>query len=305
MNAMNAQDVIESYVTDVAAQLPRAQRADVAAELRSLLREEVGAAATAQDALARVRAFGKPSEVAARYHTPYAVIEPTDTRAFVLAAVAGALLIPSTNHRLPFSVDQGTASTWFLAWLGALVLLFAAKSWAARRWPGHFQWKPSKVRDHDAVRVLEQLPLIAILVFYELAYLMPATVIGLLWGGHVPAGVLDYTTDFASPIRMLWFAVVVPALVVLEAAVTVQGRWSRLTRMLEIMLFLLAGTQLVWHASYGSIFSNAEAERGARMACQLLGAAFEFTAVYKIYREWGRIPPVPPSFEARGVYPRT
>ena len=160
---MTASDVIESYVTDVAAQLPRAQRADVAAELRSLLREEIGPSATADEAVARVRAFGKPAEVAARYHAPYAVIEPTDTRAFVLVAVVGALLIPSTNQRLPFSVDQNTASTYFLAWLGALVLLFAAKSWAARRWPGQFQWKPSKVRDYDAVRLVEQLPLIAIL----------------------------------------------------------------------------------------------------------------------------------------------
>lgn len=287
---MTASDVIESYVTDVAAQLPRAQRADVAAELRSLLRDEIGPSATTEEAVARVRAFGKPSEVAARYHTPYAVIEPTDTRAFVLVAVVGALLIPSTNQRLPVSVDQNTASTYFLAWLGVLVLLFAAKSWAARRWPQYFLWKPSKVRDYDAVRVVEQLPIIAILAFYELAYLMPAQVIGFLSGGRVPAGVLDYTADFASPLRMLWFALFLPALIVLEAAVIVQGRWSRLTRIIEIMLFSVAGTQLIWHASYGDIFSNPHAEQGARMTFQLLGAAFELTAIYKVYREWGRIP---------------
>jgi hypothetical protein len=288
---ITASDVIESYVADVAAQLPRAQRADVAAELRSLLRDEIGPSATAEDATARVRAFGKPSEVAARYHTPYAVIEPTDTRAFVLVAIVGALLIPSTNQRLPFSVDQNTASTMFLTWLGFLVLLFAAKSWIARRRPEYFQWKPSKVRDYDAVRIVEQLPIIAVLVFYELAYLMPAQVIGFLSGGNVPPGVLDYTADFASPVRMMWFALFVPALAVLETVVVVQGRWSRLTRTAEIMLFILAGTQLMWHASYGDIFSNVHAEQGARMAFQLLGAAFELTAIYKIYREWGRIPP--------------
>lgn len=287
---MTASDVIASYVADVAAQLPRAQRADVATELQSLLQEEIGPAATADEAIARVRAFGKPSEVAARYHVPYTVIDPTDTRTFVLVAVIGALLIPSTNHRLPFSIAQDTASTWFLAWLGALVLFFAAKSWAARRWPTHFQWKPSKPRDYDAVRVYEQLPIIAILVFYELAYVMPAQVIGLLSGGNIPSGELDYTADFANPIRMLWLALFLPALIILESVVMVQGRWSRLTRTAEIMLFVLAGTQLIWHASYGDIFSNAAAERGARMACQLLGAAFELTAIYKIYREWGRIP---------------
>lgn len=287
---MTASDVIESYVTDVATQLPRAQRADVAAELRSLLHEEIGPSATTDEAVARLRAFGKPSEVAARYHTPYAVIEPTDTRTFVLAAVLGAVLMPSTNQRLPFSVDQNTASTMFLAWLGALVILFALKSWAARRWPQHFQWKPSKVRDYDAVRIVEQLPLIAVLAFYELAYLMPAQVVGFLSGGNVPPGVLEYTPDFASPIRMAWFAVIVPMLILLETVVMVQGRWSRLTRVAEIMLFVVAGSQLIWHASYGNIFANIQAEHGARMAFQLVGAAFALTAIYKIYREWGRIP---------------
>ncbi|MBV9044589.1 MAG: hypothetical protein JO294_05665, partial [Alphaproteobacteria bacterium] len=263
----------------------------VAAELRSLLSEEIGANATAADTTARVRAFGRPADVAARYHTPYAVIEPTDTRSFVLIAVAGALLIPSTNQHLPFSIDQNTASKAFLTWLGILVLLFALKSWAARRWPHLFQWKPSKIRDYDTVRIFEQIPLVAVLVFYELAYLMPAQVIGLISGNHVPAGVLDYTADFANPMRMLWFALFLPALIVLETMVILQRRWSRPMRIAEIMLFMLAGSQLMWHASYGDIFANPHAEQGARMAFQLLGAAFELTAFYKIYREWSRIPP--------------
>ena len=38
---MNANDVIECYVNEVAVQLPRAQRNDVAFELRALLQEEL------------------------------------------------------------------------------------------------------------------------------------------------------------------------------------------------------------------------------------------------------------------------
>ena len=38
---MKANDVIEAYVTDVAAHLPRSQRNDVAYELRALLNEEL------------------------------------------------------------------------------------------------------------------------------------------------------------------------------------------------------------------------------------------------------------------------
>lgn len=287
---MKPADVIESYVRAVAAQLPVKQRADVAAELRALLTEELAGGDEAA-ALALVRRFGRPSEVAARYHTPYTIVDPIDTRSFVLVAVVGALLIPTTNQRLPFSIDSATAQVWFLAWLGALVILFALKSWAARRWPDSFRWKPSPVRDDDRVQWLAQVALIAILAFYEVTYLWPGTVISMVSGGNVDPGLLVYTQDFANPLRMLWFALVVPLLIALEAMVILQGRWSRLTRTSEIMLFLLAGTQLGWHASYGDIFANAGADRGARMACQLLGAAFVLTAVYKMYREWGRIPP--------------
>ncbi len=287
---MNANDVIESYVRDVARNLPRRERADVAAELRSLLTEELGGGDEAA-ALAIVRRFGRPADVAARYQTPTAVVDPADTRNFVVAAVVGALLIPSTNQRLPFSIDPAMAQLWFLAWLGTLVILFAIKAWVVRRSPERFQWKPSKVRDDDEVRIIEQIPLIATMVFYEIAYLFPGPVIHLLSGGRVDPNVLTYTADFANPVRMLWFAVFLPALIALEAFVIVRRRWTRLTRTAEIMLFVLAATQLGWHASYGDIFADAQADFGARMACQLVSAAFGLTAAYKIYREWGRIPP--------------
>ena len=286
---MKPADVIESYVRAVAAQLPVKQRADVAAELRELLVEEL-AGGNEEAALTLVRRFGQPSEVAARYHTPYAVVDSADTRSFVLIAFAGALLIPTTNQRLPFSINPATAQVWLLAWLGALVILFALKSWFARRWPNAFRWRPSVPRDYDRVRLIEQVPLIGLLMFYEAAYLLPGPVIGILSGGRVSSELLTYTADFASPLRMPWFALFVPTLVGLEAMATFLGRWSRLTRTIEIMLFLLAGTQLAWHASYGDIFANVQADRGARMACQLLAAAFELTAVYKAYVEWGRIP---------------
>ena len=79
---MNANDVIESYVADVAAKLPRKQRNDVAFELRSLLAEELqgkaeaaGRAADATMATELVNAFGRPAEVAARYQPTLTVID--------------------------------------------------------------------------------------------------------------------------------------------------------------------------------------------------------------------------------------
>src|SRR5690242_20440475 len=64
---MNADDVIDSYVRDVARRLPPRQRDDVAFELRALLDEDLrarvaaeGRAPDADLALALVRSLGRP-----------------------------------------------------------------------------------------------------------------------------------------------------------------------------------------------------------------------------------------------------
>ncbi len=70
---MTTNDLIEAHVTDVALRRPRAQRNDVAFELRVPLREELQARAEAagrdaDPALATelLHGFGRPAEVAAR-----------------------------------------------------------------------------------------------------------------------------------------------------------------------------------------------------------------------------------------------
>jgi len=81
---MDAQAVIDSYINTVAAKLPRRLRNDVGLELRTLLMEEVKAAATAEGreaddklALEVVRSFGQPDAVAAHYHKRgFQIIEP-------------------------------------------------------------------------------------------------------------------------------------------------------------------------------------------------------------------------------------
>ncbi len=100
---MNANDVIESYVTDVAVRLPRKQRNDVAFELRALLNEGLqdkaaaaGRPADADDpaiATEFLRAFGRPEDVAARYRPTLTIIDPADGPKFLRAAVIGLALI--------------------------------------------------------------------------------------------------------------------------------------------------------------------------------------------------------------------
>ena len=98
---MHATEVIESYVDDTVRLLPRRLRDDVAAELRSLLFEELHARAQEWGgppdeplALSLVRAYGRPNEVAARYSPPSAIIDPADSTSFLRAAFIGAVRWP-------------------------------------------------------------------------------------------------------------------------------------------------------------------------------------------------------------------
>src|ERR1700722_10923700 len=162
---MTADELIDGYVADVVVLLPRRERRDVAQELRMLLREEVDAAATdqagseqaasgeaagqqaarEQAARALLASFGRPADVAARYGSPVTLIDPADTRSFLIFALAGAVLIPfgavlnaltsrADQHRdLGQAIDR--AWPYVFAWLGLLVVGFAVAAWARRRRP--------------------------------------------------------------------------------------------------------------------------------------------------------------------------
>src|SRR5262245_54962109 len=97
---MNADQVIEIYIDDIVRLLPKRQRNDVAVELRALLFEglhdRAREAARAPDhalALALVRSYGRPNEVAARYQPDWAIIDTADTKNFLRAGIIGTGVI--------------------------------------------------------------------------------------------------------------------------------------------------------------------------------------------------------------------
>ena len=144
---MEPQVIIENYVNDVAAHLPRKVRNDIGFELGALLAEQLTAAAaeagrTADEALAIqvVRGFGSPVEVAARYRAPaLEIIEPRHSSAFIKLSVAcvavqWALTLPAVFG------SRTTFAQWWLswgfgafAWVGWLVIWFGIVAWARRR----------------------------------------------------------------------------------------------------------------------------------------------------------------------------
>ena len=106
---MDADALVDSYVADVVRHLPRAQRADVAAELRSLIDDELAERGrdSAKDLLV---GFGRPAEVAARYGPPLTIIDPADSRRFIRLSVIGLAVI-----WLGGALDADTLRIWWEA----------------------------------------------------------------------------------------------------------------------------------------------------------------------------------------------
>jgi hypothetical protein len=282
---MTADELIDSYVADVVTLLPRGQRRDVAQELRMLLREEVGAAAGTQashEQAARVLLadFGRPAEVAARYGSPVALIDPADTRRFLTLALAGAVLIPfgAMLHELAGpaaprrDLGQAFGQAWLtvFAWLGLLVAGFAIAGWARRRQPDA-PWKP---RPLPASRISRPGRTAAV-VFFALGTLVladPAWLIRTVTGGHgAPAAIEAFAyADGFLRIRGPAVLGLMAAGVIIQAALVWQGRWRPWTRQAEIVYGLITCIVLTWAVAAGPVFKAALTDQAAKGAASLI-----------------------------------
>jgi hypothetical protein len=210
---MHADEVIESYIDDTVQLLPRRQRDDVAAELRTLLNEELHARAKelgrAPDedlALSLVRGHGLPNEAAARYQPAWTIIDPADSTSFMRAAIIGAgalLLRGALKRQLP--PIRGTADDLvglaILAWLGILVVAFGVKSGIRRTWPSTALWKP---RDRDRANRVGTAVLVPIATLFVIFYGTPKWVFDRVSSGRFDTSWAAYTADF-SRLRLSWF----------------------------------------------------------------------------------------------------
>ena len=296
---MRAEDVIESYVHDVARRLPPRKRDDMAFELRALLNDELQGRAAAEGrppdgdmAVDMLRAFGRPSETAVRYHTPFTIIAPSDTWSFVVAAIVGG---PVVALLYPASEPGGYNGLANAAWLGVLVVLFGMKSLILRSRPDAFRWRPHPARRRDpdvasrAGNVARALLLAALLVLY----LDPGRVTEALTGGRVPAQTLAYSDSFASPWRMPWMVGLLATLIGLHLVVAVLGRWQLATRWTQIAVTFSAGVQLGWHASYGTVFRDPQVDALLIPAISAAAGVFALVATIELYRAYTSVRPAP------------
>lgn len=290
---MNANDVLESYITDVAVRLPRKQRDDVAFELRELLTEELQAKAAANGreadaamATELLRAFGRPEAVAARYRPALTIIDPADGRPFLRATVIGLAVIWSagllTQAWRPIQSGQGVlqalgqwwmhtvvASLW---WPGMLVVGFGLAAWTRRRWPLASDWKPRAGDRIQGGRAMMALAIVGILcgVF---VLLQPSRVLDVFFGGRAaPAAyeALTYTNEFRQGLAPWLLLGLLLLNVPMRLAVILSGRWSAGMRRMEVGFSLATCAVMTWTVLGGPILRTEASDQTARFFMVLI-----------------------------------
>jgi len=285
---VNADQLIEAYVADVAAQLPRRQRNDVAFELHALLTEELsaraaetGRAADADLAMALLRGFGRPAEVAARYRPTLTVIDPADGPAFVRATVIGLAVIwiagLLVQVRTPIAGPGDLLTVlgrWWAGtvlpsfwWPGVLVAGYAAAAWVRRRWPQTAEWRPRDAQLGAANRNALMLAVVGI-VCGVVALAEPRLLLDVLLAGRASPeayAALSYTEAFRGR-QAPWLFSGLMLQAVLLVPVIVRGRWSPLLRALEAALTLALCAVVAWTVLDGPAFQAAVADRAFKLA---------------------------------------
>ncbi len=288
---MNADELIESYVADVAGRLPRAQRNDVAFELRALLTEELqgraeaaGRPADAAMANALLQGFGLPADVAARYRPTLTIIDPADGHRFVRLSVIGLVVIWGLGLLAHLQRAQGSGveflsvlgSFWVntlipsLWWPGVLVVGFGLASWSRRRRP-QAEWKPRTGDRAPIHRVGLVMGLIGILCGVYVLF-DPTWVLDVVSrGAAAPAAyeALTYTDTFRHR-QGPWVLALLVLNVPLLIAATVTGRWSNVMRRVDVGLSVITCAVLAWTVFDGPIFMVDASDRMAKFILVLI-----------------------------------
>lgn len=302
---MNANDVIESYVADVAVKLPRKHRNDVAFELRSLLNEELqgkaeaaGRAADAAMATELVNAFGRPSAVAARYQPTLTVIDPADGRGFVRASVIGLAIIWCLGLLLRLEqVSESKLSVlaamqqWWLGtvipslwWPGVLVVAFSLAAWARRRWPAA-HWK---ARPGDRIQGGRATMIVGLVAIVCGTYLLvnPRWILDYFWEGQAAPAAYDaltYTNTFLTH-QAPWLLALILLNIPLFIAVIVTGRWTALMRRLEIALALAGCAFFAWTVFDGPITRSPASDAMVKLSLMLIIGITLITRGVQLFR---------------------
>jgi hypothetical protein len=289
-----ARDLIERYLYKVGEELPKKQREDVKAELRSLLEDAIEERASTgrphdEDLAAEVlREFGKPETVAERYRPVAYLIGPRlypvflDVAKIVLvvlacfyAGVVGLSLLTSST-RLPELFRPDSLWGFFESFLKvafvnlailALVFALIERFGDTRRASGKEEWDPRKLpavpvkADPDRISVPDR-----VFRIYAIAALF-------IWVNEFPdtLGIWFFTGDQTRVLRFSEMGLHLPVLLLnifwvlalgLNMWVLKQGRWTRESRWAEFGLGLF-GTAIFYMVLVSSLFVGPESSGAA------------------------------------------
>lgn len=302
---MDVNEILQSWVRDVVACLPRARRGDVAFELQALLQEDLASRAMAAGhapdkamAMALLNDFGRPAEMAQLYHARPAMVAAADTHHFLIWALGGAVVL--VTHTVLGHPDTGVVGL-FLQWLGLLLLCFTAIDWLRRRRPGVLHWKPSRGPEW-APRWSSAFSLACMLVFPVAMYAAPMEFARWLLPDVVRVDGLALTEAFAGSWQRGLTQGLLVAMASLEGVALVAGFRPRWARRAGVAVNLALGTMFVAHASpmtpFGGgapfqVFALAHANEVAVPIFLGLGGMMILFGLYYGWREWSQVRPEP------------
>ncbi|HEY69858.1 MAG TPA: hypothetical protein G4O08_04650 [Anaerolineae bacterium] len=267
--------LIDRYVHEVGRHLPRTNRADIQAELRSLLidalEDRAGPDPTEAEIITLLKEHGSPRAVAASYHPEgQYLIGPALYPLFrlvmgiVLAAVLGAQILAWTVAAIiaqdpiaPLHALDGLLTAIPSA-IGSVVVVFAIlQRFEVRPDVEEKVWDPKKLPKVDEVERVKRGERIFGIVMSTL--ILVVLVFFPQWIGFVtfPGGEF-----FANPIitqYIVWISIAIVASIGLDIYLLWQGRWTLPTRLAKIAMNLLSITILIlliqghtaWLADHG------------------------------------------------------
>ena len=259
-------NLIDKYIAEVGKHLPRKNRADIEAEIRSTLEDMLdertqgkGAADEAR-VMALLKEYGAPREVAATYQPHPYLIGPRMFPMFemilriVFAVVIGASFIGLgvTLSKVGLSGPEFASAVgeWFTGLLGGLiaafgniVLVFAIleRVLPAKEFEEEDEWNPAELAkepDPGRVKFGEQI--------FEMFFLVLFLIIFNLYPGIIGIGFFNENDwVFISPVLTEAFFSYLPwinLLILLQLGFNVfllrQGFWNTITRIMNILLEL-------------------------------------------------------------------
>ena len=269
---MQSAELINRYVNAVGENLPKKSRADIQAELRSLLSEMLDVRSEAEGrpvdqamTVAVLREFGEPAVVAQRYAPSRPLIGPAYYPIFVLVikiVAAVMTVLWAVGAAIAVANSDGSLQAWsallftgltgligqMLANFGLIVIIFAVmeRVWAKPPSTGQEPWDPLKLPiftnpnqvDRSDV-ILSIVGGVVILIFFNLR---PNVLPLFLY----PAGGWQLDSIFGPALyRYLpWINLFCVSEIVLYSYVLYRSTWTRPTRVLEIGLDLFAAAIL-------------------------------------------------------------